>query len=100
MKNLPFLALILVLSGCVEYQWVKQGATRQQEEIAETGCNAQALRELPPDNTISEKYTSKDKKYDTKDTDYTMDDANDDKREILIKDCMYSKGWVQVRVGN
>jgi len=59
---------------------------------------AQALRDLPPDNVVSGKYTSKDSKYKTTDTDYSTSDANESQREILVKDCMFKRGWQQIEV--
>lgn len=98
MKKLITLLLPFFLTGCVEYKWVKPEATEQQENIAETDCKAQALRQLPPDNIISSKYTSKDKKHKSYDTDYTTSDANQQQREILVKDCMFKKGWNQIEI--
>lgn len=99
MKKTCVMTLILIsLTGCVEYQWVKPGTDKRQEDIAETQCQAQALKDLPPDNQISGKYTSKDEKHKTTDTSYSTSDENESKREILVKDCMYSKGWTQIEV--
>lgn len=98
MKTLFLLFITLTLSGCAEYKWVKPDATEQQKIRAETACQAQALRELPPDNIVSGKYTSKDSKYKTTDTDYSTRDANEAQREILVKDCMFKKGWQQIQV--
>ena len=96
----PFLLLFftLCLTGCVQYKWVKPDASEQQEMMAETACQAQALRELPPDNIVSGKYTSHDDKHKTTDTDYSTSDANESQREILVKDCMFSQGWQQIEV--
>ncbi|WP_428945059.1 hypothetical protein ACQK5W_02835 [Pantoea sp. FN060301] len=98
MKKLTLLLLTLCLTGCVEYKWVKPDASEQQETIEETDCQAQALRELPPDNVISGKYTSKDSKHKTTDTDYSTSDANKPQREIMVKDCMFKKGWQQIEI--
>ena len=97
MKPLLLLIFTFSLSGCVEYKWVKPEASEQQEIRAETACQAQALRDLPPDNVVSGKYTSKDSKYKTTDTDYSTSDANEAQREILVKDCMFKKGWQQIK---
>lgn len=94
------LGLILCLTGCAEYRWVKDGASDQQENITETGCKADALRVLPPDNVVSGKSTSKDKKTKSTDTSYSISDANESQRNVLIKDCMYRKGWSQIEVKN
>lgn len=104
MKKIFVMTLILTsLTGCVEYQWVKSGADKQQEDIAETQCKAQALKDLPPDNQITGEYVSKDekhKKHKTTDTSYSTSDENESKRDILVKDCMYRKGWTQVEIQN
>ncbi|WP_442956166.1 hypothetical protein [Pantoea sp. AS142] len=98
MKSLMLMLFSLCLTGCVQYKWVKPDASEQQETMAETACQAQALRDLPPDNVVSSKYTSKDSKYKTTDTNYSISDANGSQREILVKDCMYKKGWQQIQV--
>ncbi len=98
MKPLMLMLFTLCLTGCVQYKWVKPDASEQQETITETACRAQALRDLPPDNVVSGKYTSKDSKYKTTDTDYSTSDANDNQREILVKDCMFKKGWQQIEI--
>jgi len=97
-KTFVMTLMLISLTGCVEYQWVKPGTDKQQEDIAETQCKAQALRDLPPDNQISGKYTSKDEKHKTTDTSYSTSDENESKRDILVKDCMYGKGWTQIEV--
>ena len=92
--------IINCLVGCVDYQWVKPGMSKDDEYVVETECNAQALKDLPPDNVISDKYTSKDEKNKTTDTSYSTSDANQEQRDILIKDCMFKKGWKQIEVKN
>lgn len=99
MKKTFVMTLVLIsLTGCVGYQWVKPGTDKQQAEMAETECKAQALRDLPPDNQITSKYTSKNKKYKTTDTSYSTSDQNASQRGILVKDCMYRKGWTRIKV--
>lgn len=98
MKTLMLIGLTLCLTGCVQYKWVKPDASEQEEVMAETACQAQALRDLPPDNIVSGKYTSKDTKYKTTDTSYSTSDANESQRRILVKDCMFQKGWHQIEV--
>ncbi len=100
MKKGYLLLLVTLLAGCTEYRWVKPGADERQRNIEETACRAQALRDLQPDNVVLGKYESKDKKHRSSDTSYYREDANEDAREILIKDCMYRKGWSQVEVRN
>ncbi|THB82460.1 hypothetical protein E1N66_20860 [Pantoea allii] len=98
MKPLVLVLVTLCLTGCVQYKWVKPDASEQQEIVAETACKAEALRDLPPDNVVSSKYTSKNNKDKTTDTDYSTSDANESQREILVKDCMFKKGWQQIEV--
>ncbi|RRZ95673.1 hypothetical protein [Erwinia sp. 198] len=98
MKSVITVILALFLTGCVEYRWVKEGASAQDENVAETACKAQALKTLPPDNMVSARYTSKDKKHQTTDTSYSTTDANQSNRNILVKDCMYHRGWSQVEI--
>ncbi|ADW76669.1 hypothetical protein Rahaq_5098 (plasmid) [Rahnella aceris] len=98
MKKLILMLVPLCLTGCVEYKWVKPDATEQQESIAETACQAQALRDLPPDNVVSGKYTAKDKKNKSTDTNYSTSDANESQRDILVKDCMFKQGWQQIKI--
>lgn len=86
----------LMLSACNTYTWVKPGASPIEKEQAETACQAQALRELPPDNVRSSRNTYKDKHSDSRVYDTTVD-ANIDQRKTLINDCMYKKGWSRVR---
>lgn len=99
MSKLIVMTLILIgLTGCVEYQWVKPGSDKQQEDMAEIQCKAQALKDLPPDNQITSRYTSTDEKRKTTNTSYSTSDENEIKRDILVKDCMYRKGWTQIEV--
>lgn len=88
----------MLMSGCVQYKWVKAGADSRQEQLATTECEAKSLRELPPDNVINGKRTSQDNKKKSTDTRYTTTDANSEQREILVKDCMLKKGWTQIEV--
>jgi hypothetical protein len=81
----------MALTGCTSYEWQKPGATARQAEIAETNCQAQALKDLPPDNVLSHAQASRtDNKTDA---DFSTADANEDNRDTLVKDCMYTKGW-------
>lgn len=96
MRKFIFLTLIISLSGCVKYQWIKPGADKHRENIDETKCTAQALRDLPPDNIITGKYTLMNKKNNGTDTRYSTNDANESKRYILVNDCMHQKGWRRV----
>jgi hypothetical protein len=52
MKKLLIIIILFEVSGCVKYQWVKPGATEQQELVDETECEAQSLKDLPPDNRV------------------------------------------------
>ncbi len=100
MKRIIILSAALILSGCVSHRWAKEGASEQDRNIAETSCQAEALKGLPPDYIVNSSTTSKDKKHNTSNTNYSSIDANEIKRSILVKDCMYQKGWSQVEVQN
>ena len=56
------------------------------------------LLKIYPDLLVFE--VEKDKKNKTSDTSYSVSDANESKRKVLIKDCMYSKGWSQIETQN
>lgn len=98
MKGVITVIMALLLTGCVEYRWVKEGASAQDENVTETACKAEALKALPPDNIVSGRYTSKDKKHQTTDTSYSTTDANKSNRDILVKNCMYHHGWSQIEI--
>ncbi|MGU3414443.1 hypothetical protein ACLBW0_11100 [Enterobacteriaceae bacterium C34A] len=105
MKKYIVLMLVTLLAGCSHYEWVKPGSTNQQREVEETACNADALKNLPPDNVVSSTHRSKEnKKKDGKhsssdeDVNYYTHDANADSRDVLIKNCMFQKGWTQIEV--
>ena len=53
MKKMILLILPLFLTSCAEYKWVKQGASDRDETVVETACEAQALRDLPPEDRIT-----------------------------------------------
>lgn len=97
--NSAMLIVTLMLTACNTYTWVKPGASLIEKEHAETACEAQALRELPPDNVRSSRNTYKDdhKKNENSHTYDNTVDANASQRKILINDCMYNKGWSRVR---
>jgi|GEM_PF-3327476 hypothetical protein len=42
-KLLALMFLLLVLSGCAEHYWIKNGASSQEFEMDKAQCNAQAL---------------------------------------------------------
>ncbi|MDU6431787.1 MAG: hypothetical protein E6556_02240 [Pantoea sp.] len=98
MKKILLLILPLFLASCANYKWVKEGASDRDETVVETACQAQALRDLPPDNQVSGKTVSQDKKNGESDVSYTLSDSNASQRDILVKDCMYQKGWTQIEV--
>ncbi|ENK9379962.1 hypothetical protein AB4H02_004181 [Salmonella enterica] len=98
MKIVWITGMIVFLTGCVGHQWVKVGATPQEALLAETACKARALKELPPDNIVRDKQTTKNEKYKKNSTRYSTFDANEYQRDILVKDCMYQNGWTQTEV--
>lgn len=60
------LSLAVLLSGCVQYKWVKPGVSDTEMNKKLTECEAQALIDLPPDNVVtgssSEKRTKRTRK--------------------------------------
>lgn len=46
------LSLTLLLTGCVQYKWVKPGVSDAEMNKKLTECEAQALIDLPPDNVV------------------------------------------------
>lgn len=92
------LAATLMLSACDAYTWTKPGTSPIEKEHAETACQAQALRELPPDNVRASRSTYNDRHKDENSRAYdTTVDANIDQRKVLVNDCMYKKGWSRVK---
>jgi hypothetical protein len=106
-KKNAVLILVLLLAGCSGYEWVKPGSTVRDREVTQTSCEASALKALPPDHVVSGKHAEKETKKKGKDKlqsnehiDYDIQDANEESREVLIKNCMYEKGWTQIEVQN
>lgn len=95
MKKYMVLTIVIFLCSCTQYQWVKPGTTQRQLQLDETACQARSLKELHPDNVVMDKNTTYDKEFDEIDTSYSREDANEEARETLIRDCMYQKGWTQ-----
>ena len=93
--------LTLMLTGCVQYKWVKPGVSDAEMNKKLTECEAQALIDLPPDNVVtgsdSEKTDLKNKKKDIS-TSYTVEDANEDRRATLVDSCMFKSGWDKIEV--
>lgn len=107
MKRILFLLLALrVLAGCADYRWVKPGTSEHDRQLQLTACEAQALKDLPPDNVIADEYASstlKDKPNDKKlEKNKIMHnriaDANESQRGILVNNCTLQNGWTQVVV--
>ncbi|MBL1916762.1 hypothetical protein ELE98_32945 [Klebsiella pneumoniae] len=97
MRNKLLLAgLVLTLTGCVSYKWVKPDFDDEQADIDETYCKARALKDLPPDNLFTGAYQKRGKKGNTDDITFSSSDANEVNRNILVKNCMYQKGWKQI----
>ncbi|CAD5352337.1 conserved protein of unknown function [Enterobacter cancerogenus] len=98
---LSVLSITLLLSGCVQYKWVKPGVSDREMNKKLTECEAQALIDLPPDNIVtgsnSEKQDKKHKKKDVS-TSYTVEDANEYRRDTLVDSCMYKSGWDKIEV--
>lgn len=107
--SLLILAAVSALTGCgPNYIWINPDNPGADSGRALVSCEASALRDMPPSNVMESQSSSssgtvkdKNKKTtyeDDSDTSYSYVDANDDKREILINDCMYKSGWVQKTV--
>lgn len=47
------LSITLLLTGCVQYKWVKPGVSDAEMNKKLTECEAQALIDLPPDNVVT-----------------------------------------------
>lgn len=100
------LAMSCLLSGCADTQWQKAGASAQDREHQLTDCEAQALKDLPPDNvavgrdrTTTGTLKAGDRKVQQETrTDTRIRDENRFVRETLVKDCMYRHGWEVVTV--
>ena len=96
-----FFTAITVLTGCVDYRWVKPGASAHDFQVQLTACKAQSLKDLPPDNVVENAYSTsstKDKPDDKKivqdkETYHRIKDANGSEREVLVDNCMLQKGW-------
>ncbi|WP_439070499.1 hypothetical protein ACSJL3_005198 (plasmid) [Serratia nevei] len=105
-RLLCLLPVLWGLSGCADYRWVKPGASEHDRQLQLTACEAQALKDLPPDNVIEDAYTLstlKDKPNDKKlekdkETHNRIADANESKRGVLVNNCMLQNGWTQVVV--
>ena len=101
MTALCVLSLTLMLAGCVQYKWVKPGVSDAEMNKKLTECEAQALIDLPPDNVVtgssSEKTDKKNKKKDIS-TSYTVEDANEYRRDTLVDSCMFKSGWDTIEV--
>jgi len=111
-KRAGLCGIVLVLTGCVSYVWVKPGADARDRERQILDCEVEALKTFPPRPYVtgrnSETETTKgercrdDKKKICDVAEYSenrrVDDVNESARATLIKDCMYRHGWSQVEV--
>lgn len=95
MRKYTVLFFVFIISACTQYHWVKPGTSQRQLSLDETECQAKSLRELHPDNVVMGKNTTIDREWDEVDTTYSREDGNEESREVLIRDCMYKKGWQQ-----
>ena len=99
-------ALCLLLAGCTN--WVKPGANPAMLDTATTRCKAASFAQLPS-NPVTQKMTgstySSRKKCEKNETNckkidgrytsvtHVTSDANEDGRDAIFRDCMYSDGW-------
>ena len=105
-------SIILMLTGCVSYVWVKPGADARERDRQMLDCEVVALKEFPPrpymvgrhseTETTKAQRCSGDRKNNCEVAEYTedrrIDDVNESARNTLIKDCMYQHGWSQMEV--
>lgn len=102
-RTMVVLSVLATLTGCVDTRWVKPGASEHERQVQLTACEAQALKDLPPDNVVEDSYSTSslkdkpdDKKIDQdKETRNWVTDANESKRDVLVNNCMLQKGWSQ-----
>ncbi|MFP2428835.1 hypothetical protein [Enterobacter ludwigii] len=102
MRVLIVFLSVVFLSGCVEYRWDKPGASKQDLEADRMSCRAEALKAMPPDNIISGTHagvhTEKYKKEKVADIKFDVRDLNAENRKVLVRDCLYRKGWSIIEV--
>lgn len=103
-RTVLLLSVVVALTGCVEYRWVKPGGSEHDRQMQLTACEAQGLKDLPPDNVVENAYSTSslkdnadDKKIDENtETRNRITDANDAKRGVLVDNCMLQRGWEKV----
>lgn len=102
MRVLIVFLSVIFLSGCVEYRWDKPGASKQDLEADRVSCRAEALKTMPPNNVISgthaDIHTEKYKKGKVSDINFEVRDLNAENRKVLVRDCLYRKGWSVIEV--
>ena len=85
---LLFLFLCISLSGCVKYQWQKNGANEAETNKNINECTAESLK-LFPHNLVSKQInagTNMQVQIETT-------DVNAKSRDKSVSDCMYERGW-------
>ena len=105
MKNELLLLLIRsVLAGCVQYCWVKPGATEQQRISDQMDCDAQAMKVLPPGPAPPQRPDGKIRQSKNPRPHGGQKgkafDANISARKTQTDNCMYRKGWSRVKTDN
>lgn len=102
MRILTIILSVVLLAGCVEYRWDKPGASKQELEADRMNCRAEALKTMPPNNVVTgthaDVHTEKNKKNKVADVNFEVRDLNSENRKVLIRDCMYRKGWSVIEV--
>ncbi|MGB3425002.1 MAG: hypothetical protein WBF84_14470 [Castellaniella sp.] len=111
MRRLLAAVFVLMLGGCAQYQWVKPGATQQEQDRDNYACLGEATKLYPPKQVpriartayTTPKKTSCEtvgKKLECVTTggDYVPEqieyvDGNADGRNHMVKQCMGMKGW-------
>jgi hypothetical protein len=109
MTKLASLLSVLLLAGCMQTVWVKNGASRAQFEQYKAGCMLEAAHAVPRETheelaEAGKRATHTECKDEKRHIDcrevttyspaqYRTVDANDDLRTQVYRACMYRQGW-------
>lgn len=70
MKSLAWMSLLVVATGCAQ-QWVRDGASAEDQQRDGAQCRAQGYSSAPPDGTVTSYITAR----------------------AIEESCMKGKGW-------
>ena len=108
--------LVLLLTGCAQYQWAKPGATEADLKIVTSHCEALALQDFPPllrTELVAAGYTTPlvttcqntanridcvSKGGDFVPPRFRTVDDNEDRRERAVDACRIEAGWTRYRL--